>query len=568
MLVYETPAVQMALNPSWYHHGSLDVVSAMSMVRLQVLDRDTLKENDKIGFVEFCVGDIPFDVQMEGWMELRFQENLQWTSYHRYEAHCKARDDSTDTFGKTQGDAPPKAQVAGDKGHPRATTMKKRNASLFSSCVEQTCATGGSSASQPANFRYNAGEILVRLQLVRLASAADGVFALAVNPPRPEHHGSYVTGELAPMLDAQGLVDDVSDIKRIMLDTCLRSVEFFVLYIIRWRCPPLTVGVFALLLLWISSPMLGWCLLPGLLACFMALFSCSNIRSDMTTGGKNAPLNQEGFDRVALWGQTHQMRDFVQKVADSIGAKVRSDAECRNFAAHCFRDKRPSLSYADLERLIQKASWTSVGEVSGISRGSLVLVDESFRARVVASDSEAGVVHVAYDDPGPAGPSSSSDPPGLPPVSVDRSRVSLRKTVVSVPTAFVPDILENQLRRVPPLVDNLKACVCPVIQRATDIATWKNCETSLGVTAFLASLSALNGYVLLVHSETPFCREILWLLARIVSVLLGLGLLYAFIHFAPWFASIWAVLRMLVRLVTVRRRAPDNWAFFKPTAYG
>lgn len=567
MLVYHTPTVNMALHPEWYHHGSIDIVSAMSMVRLQVLDKDIVKQNDKIGFVEFCVADIPFDAQVEGWMELRFQENLQRTSWHRYEAHCRARDDSTVASGKTSGDTVPKLQPAGDKGFPRAT-MKKRNGSLFSSCVEQACATGGGGANVITGFRYNAGEILVRLQLLRLTTVTDGILALAVDPPRPEHHGSYVTTDIAPMLDAQGLVDDVSDIKRIMLDTCLRSVTFFMLYIVRWRCPPLTAAILALLLLWISSPMLGWCILPGLLALIMVLLSCGNFRLDLTTGGKNATLNQQGFDRVASWGQTYQMRDFVLKVADGIGAKVESEAECRSFAAQCFRNRRPALSFAELERLIQKASWTTMGEVSGISRGSLVLVDGSYRARVVSSDPEAGIVQVAYDDPQHHGPSSSGDPPGLPPDAVDRARVSLRKTVVSVPTALVPDILESQLRKVPPIVDQLKTHLCPAIQRASDIATWKDGSTSLSVTLLLASASALNGYVLLVHSETPLCREILWLLARFINVLLGLGVVYAFVQSAPWFMSLCAVVRMLVRVVTIRRRAPDNWAFFKPTAYG
>merc|ERR1719221_2171262 len=82
------------------------------MIRLQVYDQnvddveagDLLKgdlgvlsvadkKSHSLGFVEVCVGDMPFDKEICGWLELRFPNNLQGTNLTRYEQHCKRRDD-------------------------------------------------------------------------------------------------------------------------------------------------------------------------------------------------------------------------------------------------------------------------------------------------------------------------------------------------------------------------------------------------------------------------------------------------------------------------------------------
>ena len=67
-----TPVARGKKQPMWLYHCEVDILAPMSMLRLQVFD-DQPTEKVEIGFVDICVGDIPYDQPIEGWFELRFQ---------------------------------------------------------------------------------------------------------------------------------------------------------------------------------------------------------------------------------------------------------------------------------------------------------------------------------------------------------------------------------------------------------------------------------------------------------------------------------------------------------------
>ena len=69
-----TPVARGKKQPTWLYHCEVDILAPMSMIRLQVFD-DQPTEKVPIGFVDVCVGDIPYDKPIEGWFELRFQDS-------------------------------------------------------------------------------------------------------------------------------------------------------------------------------------------------------------------------------------------------------------------------------------------------------------------------------------------------------------------------------------------------------------------------------------------------------------------------------------------------------------
>ncbi|CAK0846888.1 unnamed protein product [Prorocentrum cordatum] len=105
--VKETAHVKNSRNPEWNSHFELDITAGRSMVRFHLYDQDVDDEDAKdllkgnmadvsvadnkkssfhhsLGFVEVCVGDMPFDVEIEGWLELRFPGQLQGINVLRY----------------------------------------------------------------------------------------------------------------------------------------------------------------------------------------------------------------------------------------------------------------------------------------------------------------------------------------------------------------------------------------------------------------------------------------------------------------------------------------------------
>lgn len=62
---YSTKCINNDRNPKWQDQRRLvDIVADRSIMRLHVYDSDSNDNStliDPIGFVEFCIGDIPFD---------------------------------------------------------------------------------------------------------------------------------------------------------------------------------------------------------------------------------------------------------------------------------------------------------------------------------------------------------------------------------------------------------------------------------------------------------------------------------------------------------------------------
>merc|ERR1719353_148175 len=94
--VFKTETVVMNCDPEFHQTCSVPLTCPNHYVRFRVMDSDfglMINPHDEIGFVEICTFDLPVNRPVEGWFEVRFQENKQRTADLRYEAHCKRRDD-------------------------------------------------------------------------------------------------------------------------------------------------------------------------------------------------------------------------------------------------------------------------------------------------------------------------------------------------------------------------------------------------------------------------------------------------------------------------------------------
>lgn len=437
-LACRTKCQQRTTTPDWRFHRSLDVVCPYSMLRIQVADQThsnvMMMRDAQMGFVEICLGDVPFNRDIEGWFELRYKDNLQRTSSERYEAHCQRRD--ADCGGgaaarrrrqsrSRQQDAEPADQVEPPEktGHPR---------SLLRNCVgyfvDRSAELG---LPLPEALRTghgpNAGEILLRIRLSYLDRGKDAMFAMALCPPASEDHGTHLQVDGDPNFHLQGLWDDVVDVKRDLVEDAMSCVSNFTLYILLWRSFLVTGTLVAWLVLPLAYSALRphqrnlWLLsavVPGMLAFIMLLLSCPKLRASMVHGGVNAPLTQEGFASAAAWRDSAQMVAFLRRVIADLQGIVNDDHELQSLAARCFRDGKPRLTLSELRTVLKGAHWVSIAvsepedaeKANGqqallregfpgtrLSPGDLVLVDN--HARAIVKSIEDPFVVVEYDDP-------------------------------------------------------------------------------------------------------------------------------------------------------------------------
>lgn len=456
--------------PTWRFRRSVDVTCPSSMLRIQVADQsgsNLSKDDEQLGFVEMSLADIPYDRELEGWVELRLQENLQRTCDERYKAHCNLRDDQQgggaarrlrtrqqqrareeERQSLLRGEVP--ESLLDSSQNDKDRQGDKRSKSFFTSCVnylaDRTAELGVPVPSTLRDeHRHNAGELKIRLRLSMLdAHPEDGLFALALTPESVHDHGTHLQVNGKSNFELQHLWDDVMDVKRQVFEDSVVCVCNCTSYLLQWRSTPLSfilVASFVCPVLYsVFQPhvRIFWLLsavFSGVLAFALLLLSWKQLRFDMIHGGSNAPLTQEGFERVAAWRQTDQMVRFLERIVADLHGVIKNDQAMRSFAARCFHNGRPRISLSDLRTAIKTAEWMQIdqsvpapkieresGAASAIQPvmllqegfastrlrfGDLVLVDDWRRATVKRF--EDPYVFVDYDDVGEAESSTARE---------------------------------------------------------------------------------------------------------------------------------------------------------------
>jgi hypothetical protein len=559
--IQETPKVPRAKNPVWDSQMSLGITIPTSMVRLQVFDNETAVDPvaqdalnydfvtanrpvhmDSLGFVEFNISDVPLNEEIEGWMELRFAENLQGSSVDRYQEHCDKREDdvrSTQDVGKKPANETKKVMVKRSQG------MTKRVTKTFINHDE----------GEEDSVQYNAGQIYVKLKFRRDPGTwLDSVFALALDAP-VSVYTSFVQQEHLPELNVQELYDDTIDLIQVIWNDFLLYFVNWFLYILLWRSPLLSGTITVLCIMSAFDTDHRYITVHGLFAALLVMNKFDTLRSAMTIGGMNAELTEEGFKTVAAWRSSWQMEQFLMRILEARGYWPMNERRFHKFVAVGFRRNHdqgeptfPSLeSVVDVllnmdyvERLFPDAQ--------SFRKGVLVRVDGQRRG-TVQKLTDNDCVSLNYDEP----PSPRGD-------VIEPKRLVRRTIIPTVQNMFLNTDVKECVRSLSYSIDRSKWMLQPILDDVSDIFTWRKRNVTIPVFVYNFGRTVLA--VLSKYSDSPTIGILVRIMRSLKWLALGLLALWTLLVIARPMAWIFAAGRVCGRLGK-RQKAPAIWAFFR-----
>jgi len=614
-----TLTVHGTLNPLWQQQINVGIIAPSSMLRLQVVD-DQLTTKVDIGFVEFCIGDIPYDREISGWFELRYQENLKTTSLQRYASHCAVREDMLWNESSLA-----EAEMANDntskstKSSIVTTTFTKEDlkarkhagvvALQKTRTMAHSCMHACSKKSNDGlddHERGNAGEVFLTLRLKKLVADSDATFALAVDPPPPVAFGDYVAEDDGPKIrkamDLQKVMDTLADAKQDLVEDCLACIYYTVKYIGSWRSPLLSLPITIFFFAGVVHAYWGSLAFPAGLAMILIATSREKLRFDMTRGGLNAMLTEEGFKQVAKWQNSKETSRFLKRIAeDDLGGMVQDIGRLQSLAATVTKDGVPVVPLKDLRGVLQQDKKMIKFEASipgFFLPGDKVLVEGRRRAvvqsvsqaqvQVVFQDVLEGTGETEDDADGNEGQAPSPQPIAMDPVPewVDKSKVRKRNELPYVQTAgarlVTPTSIANTLMDLQEKLEKIKRSgVYQVIDMLTGIFTWRRRALSLGITLLCILLAMFFVFVEIVYQwnlaekqsghddgnwealET-FADWLITFLRNIDNLILFAIVFALFVSNAGWFCAVKSALKMISRLGRERsRHAPQMWSFYR-----
>lgn len=600
---FQTPIARGMEDPIWKYSCKVEVVAPQSMLRLQVVD-DRATEKAKIGFVEICLADIPFGTEIEGWFELRFQDNLKRTSPIRYEKHCEEREEKI-TERATQ-----EAEVIEQKKKDAADGVsadevfatskdafakeKTRNMDAFQSFLHASAEKAQQlgfetlSASMKegtgGKTRINAGELYLQLKLTKVVGWCDGMFALALTPAQPHDSGF----EVHPSVDIQHCADEIWEFKVKLVEDALFCIMYWLKYMVSWRSSFLS---FLYLLgfmtaCWHSYTM--WAIAPFLAALSLVINSFESVRMSMTRGGYNSPFTNDGLAWTAAWRSPDEMFRFVSRLVQDDLKMIVKDREHEHklkvFAARCFRDGVPLVDDIEelraalkLSKIISKPEEgndvapslrllpTSTSGNDVLASGDLIWVDGRDKAKMLKSGPKENEITVLFE----AHPSNKRGT--VQPKVVERRRVKPRAVKLPVPHWMIQGFAVEAIKAIFPLIHDFKEAALPRVQAITDVLIWKNFTVALGLTIGLLLTSAAFSTAAVLHilgevtedgSFNNTAEVLILLLRKADNTILTIIVFVVLVAQAWWFAGARSVVRIMSRMCH-RRSAPAKWAFFK-----
>lgn len=582
--------------PSWDYTCQVEVLAPQSMLRLQVVDDVGAGTKNDIGFVELAIGDIPFDTDIEGWFELRFQENMVRTSVVRYRKHCQQREEViTDqatqeaaAVEKKQKELATKSvnetmQLAEegklDERKEKFATQKEQAVTPLSACMQSTAdkanelglETVGQTFKGAATtrMRKNAGELYMKIKLRRIVSWSDALFAQALSPEPPvQLKGGFEAVVVPEAADFQLCCEEIWEFKAQFLDDAVFCIMYWLRYLVIWRSSLLSfvhlVGF--LTVCWFNFTL--WAILPLLAAIDLVVNYFESVRMPMTRGGRNAPFTDAGFAWTAAWRSTPDMQAFLVRFATfDMKCTVVDEPSLRAFAALCFRDGVPTVNIEDLRTLLQSRDFLKPNEKAQkpYVADEPVWVDDKLRAKVVKPGPGKDQVTVVFDTVGAGGQQFQQ-----PPQTLDSLRVCRRYTDIGVPHFAVQTAAGRIIRRIFPDMMRIKEALRTPVRVITDILIWKNCRTTFGLVLALLLASALFSTAAVLYlmdkvSEAGKLGDAMKLVVRIIRHVDNVAIMFAafvvVLTQSWWFYGFRSILRILASASNTRR-APKNWAFF------
>lgn len=612
-----TPTAYGKDNPVWDHPCKVEVHAPQSMLRLQVVDEVRGGTKADIGFVELAIGDIPFDTDIEGWFELRFQENMVRTSKDRYRKHCQHREEAiTDQATKDVAEvkkmteemalktAGQSVQLAKEeKLNPREkfATQKEHAVSPFSAFMQSTADTAlelglerigqAFKGGATTKTRRNAGELCVRIKLRRVVSWSDAVFAHALPPEPPiESKGGFEETVVPDAVDFQLCCEEIVDLKAKLLDDAVFCVMYWLKYLTIWRSSILSfvhlVGF--LTICWFNFTL--WAILPLLAVVDLVVNYFASARLPMTRGGYNSPFTDAGFSWTAAWRNTAEMQKFLSRFVQFDMKCTADDPSLREFAALCFRDGVPTLNIEDLRVLLKSKEFVRPNEKQQkpLAAGETVwveMVDGTERAQVVQTGPGQHTVTVQFehfDDTGTAHDQRFHE--------MEKEKVSRRYADIGVPHLVIQTAFGRIIRQIFPPMMAVKEKLQPPVRALTDLLIWKNFRKTLVLLLALlfASVLFLTPAVLFLMGKIDdhpdfellsaptqkhkvpeagqmdhVLKVMVLFIRHIDNVAIMFAAVIVWLTQSWWFYALGSVGRILASLGNTRP-APKSWAFFTP----
>ncbi|CAJ1448075.1 unnamed protein product, partial [Effrenium voratum] len=511
-----TPVARGKKEPLWLYHCEVDVVAPSSMIRFQVLD-DRPTQKAEIGFVDIAINDIPYDKVIEGWFELRFQENLLKTGQARYEEHCSVREEEKCKQSYEDKEKEKKSNSSTEstdlptedlemklvKKTPYYAPSKARAMDAFQSCVSSTADKaeeyGFETLSKSlkeggrSRIRNNAGEVYISLRLKLAVSSGDSLFALALDPPAPVNLGTKEEVVLTRKVDIQRCYDDLWEVKVRVVDDAVLCCVYGFKYLVSWRSWPLSLIYLVGLIACCVRTYLVWAIVPLLLAISLFVNSFPKARAWMTRGGHNAALTEEGFKQTAAWRDTEEIFRFINRLLrEDMKAKLEDPrGKLRGFAAQAIRDGEPAVTLEELRLALAAAPFVQVEDGPHFNKGDLVWVEGRWPAKVTAVGPEDAVT-VIYEK-------TLVENNGAEPIQVRARQVVLRAEAVPKVPSWVGAGIAPIIAGIYPVIEDLRHVSLPAIHMLTQILTWANKPVALGLMVTLLVVSGLFMWAAILH---------------------------------------------------------------------
>lgn len=580
---YSTSCINNDRNPQWNDTQVFDIVADKSIVRLHVYDSDSHDNStliDPIGFVEFCIADIPFDQVIDGWLELRFPGNLQGINTDRYAEHMAQREEEMQTPMPTK---PSIEQDDSNNPAPKAKSKKKEAAdpadaykveaakikTSFTNRMFKRIRAGsnkmmGRVEEPPPDTQFNAGEIHVRMKLERCVSENTALFAKALVPSCMTF-ATFIQEEFLPKLDVQELLDDALDLKIEIVDEMFFAVAAFFSYVLAWRSIMVSGLLFICVMSGAKSSMLVYGFWHLWLALVLVLLKFDSWRLPMTTNGYNAPLNQEGLQLIAQCRDVNEMYYYLIRMVQSRMGVINSMQELVHFAGTIVQgDGELTVTFDQLMKALRDLWFLDFASGSNhLEVDTLVRVHDRRRGTVtkihVDKTKPEGNPHrqkieVDFDEKDFQDPSMKG--------TFDAWDVSVRPSVPSIPRFLVPKTILSLVSTLQFEADAAKKAILPYAEGLRAFFRWKKPKWMalvLLVLLFRAYIS-FEGFL----DEHSWCHIAIRVMTILRNVLLGV--LVLFVLFGQ--AKIWKVGRGLILLAVSKtcesRQAPDCWKFYKP----
>ncbi|CAE7699789.1 unnamed protein product, partial [Symbiodinium microadriaticum] len=588
-----TPVARAKKQPMWLYHCEVDILAPMSMIRLQVFD-DQPTEKVQIGFVDICVGDIPHDKTIEGWFELRFQDNFQSTSMDRYNHHCLMREEEVsqrefreEQSKKEKGNQPtnPEALEEGNKVTEKLVvkkqffaSSKERAVDAFQACVHstadraeeygfQTLSASLKEGGTRERYRSNNGELYISLKLKTVVSSADSLFALALDAPPPVNMGIRETTELKRTPDIQQCVDEAWEVKVKLLDDALLCCMYGFKYLISWRCWPLSLLYFLGLLVCCYKSYWWWAIIPALLSVSLVVNSFPEQRKYMTRGGQNADLTEEGFKHTASWRNTDEVQKFILRLlTEDMKARLdnpRNSHKLRAFAAQCMRDGVPTVSLSELRLALMAAPFVVAEDnVATFQRNDLVWVDGRERGTILELTAPENITVELQP--------TLLDPEKHVKVVHQRQLTKRGESIPNLPKWASDLAVSSAMVQIYPPLEGIRHGLLPVIATVTDILTWKNKSVAVGLLVVLLSVSALFFWAAIMHvihsngkGNLSYAQEVVILVLRSLDNFIAAIVTMVIFLFQAWWMTHFSSFAKIMQRRGHQRQAPGIWKFYR-----